>query len=122
MLPSGSHRTTTTNEPLPLVPVRKRVGMTHFCQEPLVYSLSSNEAACKRWWGLDILALEVVRDTVDAVDTTANTTNNNTVLILIVVLLLLPLLLLIILIIIIIITMIIIIIIPGGHARRCGRR
>ena len=37
---TGSQRTTTTNEPLPLVPVRKRVGMSHFVKSPLAYSVT----------------------------------------------------------------------------------
>ena len=34
--PSGSQRTTTTNEPMRLVPFRKRVGTIHFVKSPLV--------------------------------------------------------------------------------------
>ena len=33
---SGSQRTTTTNAPLPLLPVRQRVRMTHVVESPLV--------------------------------------------------------------------------------------
>ena len=33
---SGSQRTTTTNEPLPLCPVSKRAGMTRFVESQLV--------------------------------------------------------------------------------------
>ena len=37
---AGSQRTTTTNEPLPLVPVSKRVRMTRFVKSPLVTACS----------------------------------------------------------------------------------
>ena len=40
----GSQTTTTTNEPLPLVPVSERVGMTHFVKSPPGYSLFGNKA------------------------------------------------------------------------------
>ena len=40
----GSQRTTTTNTPLPLRPVRERVGMAHFVKSPPGYSLFSNKA------------------------------------------------------------------------------
>ena len=41
---AGSQRNTTTNEPLPLSPVRKRVGMTHFGKRHPCYSLFSKRA------------------------------------------------------------------------------
>ena len=43
LLLSGSQRTTTTNEPLPLFPVCKRVGMSRSVKSP-GYSLFSNKA------------------------------------------------------------------------------